>query len=78
MGRLSRLAARGSDAVRKAYKKVETRVLVAQGRKAVRARFERVSSVSRKAAKAGLLAGAVAAAGVLVREVRKRAVRSGE
>jgi hypothetical protein len=73
MGKLTRkLATKGAEAARKAYKKVETRILVAQGRKAVREKVETVSKVSRKAAKTGLIMGAMAAAGVLVREIGKR------
>jgi hypothetical protein len=69
---LNRLAAKGKDAAHKAYEKAETKILVAQGRKAVREKAQTVGKVSRKAAKTGLLVGALAAAGVVLREVRKR------
>lgn len=69
---LRTLGAKGKDAARKAFQKVETRVLVAEGRKAVREKTHTVAKVSRKAAKAGLLAGAMAAAGVVLREIKKR------
>jgi hypothetical protein len=69
---LTRLAAKGKDAARKAYENVETRILVAEGRKAVREKAQTVGKVSRKAAKTGLIVGAIAAAGVVMREVRKR------
>jgi Ni,Fe-hydrogenase III small subunit len=73
MTKLTRkLAAKGREAARKAYEKVETRVLVAEGRKAVRGKIRTTARVSRKAAKTGLIVGALAAAGVVVREVRKR------
>ncbi|HEY7682496.1 MAG TPA: hypothetical protein VH879_07610 [Gemmatimonadales bacterium] len=73
MGKLTRkLATKGADAIRKAYEKVETRVMAATGRKVVRGKVRTVANVSRKAAKAGLVAGAVSAAGVVVREIRKR------
>jgi hypothetical protein len=73
MGKLTRkLIARGKAAAEKAYEKVETRILVAEGRKAVRGKARSAARVSRKAAKAGLIAGAMTAAGVVVREIRKR------
>jgi hypothetical protein len=58
--------------VRKAYDKVETRLMAAVGRKAVKGKLKAAKTVGRKAARAALTAGAVAAAGVLLREVRKR------
>jgi hypothetical protein len=73
MGRLTRkLVGKGKDAARKVYENVETRVLVAEGRKAVRTKVRTAAKVGRKAAKAGLLVGALTAATVVVREVRKR------
>jgi hypothetical protein len=60
------------NAARGAYEKVETRVLVAEGRKAVKGKARTVAKVSQKAAKTGLIVGALAAAGVVLREVRKR------
>jgi hypothetical protein len=76
MGKLSRkVAAKSSEAARKVYDKLETRILVAEGRKAVRGKARTVAKVSRKAAKTGLIVGALAAAGVVVREVRRRRER---
>jgi hypothetical protein len=73
MAKLTRkLASRAKTAVQKAYEKVETRVLVAEGRKAVRSKAHTVAKVSRKAAKTGLIVGAVTAAAVVAREIRKR------
>jgi hypothetical protein len=69
---MGKLTKRGKAAVRKAYKKVETKVLVAEGRKSVRRKAGTVTKVSKKAAKTGLIAGAIVAAGVVVREIRKR------
>jgi hypothetical protein len=69
---LRRLGTKGRDAARKAYEKVETRILVAEGRKAVREKAHTVAKVSQKAAKTGLLVGAMAAAGVVLREIKKR------
>jgi len=57
---------------RKAYKKVETRVLVAEGKKSVQRKVTTVKKVTRKAIKTGILTGALAAAGVVAREIRKR------
>jgi hypothetical protein len=74
MGKLTRkLASRVKAAVHDAYEKVETRILVAEGRKAVRSKASTVAKVSRKATKAGLIVGAMTAAGVVAREIRKRA-----
>lgn len=73
MGKLTRkLATNARAAIHDAYEKVETRILVAEGRKAVKAKTRAVAKVSRKATKAGLIAGVMAAAGVVVREIRKR------
>jgi CO dehydrogenase/acetyl-CoA synthase epsilon subunit len=73
MGKLKKkLVSKGSNAARKAYEKVETRVLVAAGRRAVRRKAQTVAKVSKRAMKAGLIVGAVAAAEVVVREVLKR------
>ena len=73
MSRLTRkLAARGTAAAREAYERVETRVLVSAGRKAVRNKVRAVGKVSRKAVKTGLVGGALTAAGVVVQEIRTR------
>jgi hypothetical protein len=66
------LARRAGKKLRQAYEKVENRILVAQGRKALRAKKREAVRVSRKAAKAGVVAGVAAAAGVLLREFRNR------
>ncbi len=58
--------------LRKAYHDLETRVLAAAGRNAIRRRVRTVRQVSRKAVRTGLIAGTVAAVGVVIREVRKR------
>lgn len=63
---------RRKGVVRKAYEKLETRILVAQGRKTVRAKADKVAKVTRKAVKTGLITGGIAAATVVVRAVRKR------
>jgi len=74
---LAKLAARSRNAAHKAYEKVETRILVAQGRKAVREKAQTVGKVSRKAARTGLIVGALTAAGVVIREVRRRRRQKG-
>jgi CO dehydrogenase/acetyl-CoA synthase epsilon subunit len=73
MGKLTKtIAAKGAETARKAYEKLETRILVAEGRKAVRGKAQTVAKVSRKATRAGLIVGALAAAGVVAHEVRRR------
>ena len=73
MGKIAKkILMKGKDAARGVYEKVETRVLVAEGRKAVKGKARTVAKVSQKAAKTGLIVGALAAAGVVVREIRKR------
>jgi len=66
-----KLAAKGRKAAHKAYDKVETRVLLWQGRKAVDRKLRNTARVGKKAAKAGLIVGTLVAAGVVRREVRK-------
>jgi hypothetical protein len=67
-----RLAGRRKGMTRKVYEKLETRILVAQGRKAVRAKAAKVAKLTRKAVKTGLITGGIAAAAVVVRAVRKQ------
>lgn len=55
-----------------AYHDLETRVLARAGRSAIRRRVRTVGRVGRKAFRTGLIAGTVAAAAVVVREIRKR------
>ena len=69
---IKKLTSRGGKTARKAYQKAETRFLVAQGRKSVKGKVRTVKRVTRKAVKTGLLTGAIAAASVVVREIRKR------
>lgn len=51
--------------------RVEEKVLAAVGRKALRDKARAVARVGKKAAKVGLITGAVAAAVVIRREIRK-------
>ena len=67
-----RLSTKGRTAVRDAYEKVETKVLAAAGRRAIRQKTEAIARVGKKAVKTGLVVGAVAATGVAVREIAKR------
>jgi hypothetical protein len=61
----------GKRAIRKAYDKVETKVMAAVGRKAVQVKLSEAKVVGRKAARAALAAGAMAAASVVIKEIRK-------
>jgi hypothetical protein len=67
-----KLIARGKKAAQGAYERVENKILAAEGRRAVKGKVRTVKKVSRKAAKTGLIVGTLAAAGVVVREFRKR------
>jgi hypothetical protein len=67
-----RLLRRAKDVAQNAYEKVETKVLVAEGRKSVQRKANTVARVSRKAAKTGAVVGALTAVGVVAHEIRKR------
>ncbi len=69
---MSKVTKKVSRAAGRARDKVETKLLVAEGRRSVRAKVATVKKVTRKAVKAGLIAGAFAAAGVVIRETKKR------
>jgi hypothetical protein len=60
------------DVARSAYKKVETEVLAVEGRRSLERKARVVANVTRKAVKAGIVAGAVVATAVVVRDIRKR------
>lgn len=68
------LKKRGAKAVRELYHEAETRVLVAEGRKAVRRKAQVATAITKKAAKTGLIAGVAVAAAVVVRQLRKRRI----
>jgi hypothetical protein len=73
MGKMTkRLARRGKNAARKAYDKLESKVMAALGRKAVRSKVKGVKAVAKRAAKKALIAGGLAAAGVVASELRRR------
>ena len=69
-------AARKSAAkVKEIAADLETRALIAEGRRSVRTKTATVKKVSKKALKTGFVTGAMAAAAVVVHEVRKRRAR---
>jgi hypothetical protein len=71
-----KLVKRGTKAARKTLGKVETEVMAAVGRKTVRSKIgaakKAAGQVGRAAAEAALVAGASAAAGMLVSRMRKK------
>ncbi|MBC7896485.1 MAG: hypothetical protein H7066_13805 [Cytophagaceae bacterium] len=70
--RMDEVARKTKAAAKKTYDKVETKVLVAEGRKSFQRKARAVAKVSKKAVKTGAIAGALVAAAVVVREIRKR------
>jgi hypothetical protein len=58
--------------LRRAAEEVETRILVAEGRRSVRRKARVTAAVAKRAAKTGLVLGVLAAATVVAREVKKR------
>lgn len=80
MGKMTRkLAKRGKAAARKAYEKLESKVMAAVGRRAVKSKVkvakEEVKAVAKRAAKKALVAGGLAAAGVVAKEIQARRAR---
>ena len=72
MARLTKKAVGKKGAVRRAYDKVETKLMAAVGRRTVRGGKKAAKTITRKAAKAALIAGSLAAAKVVLDEVRER------
>ena len=66
------VARSAKSATRKAYDKAETSVMAAVGRKTVKGKVKTVKTVATRAGKSALIAGGLAAAGVVVSEFRKR------
>jgi hypothetical protein len=64
--------AKGKRSLKKAYQRIEARVAEAAGRRSLQRRKRVVGEVLKKAARAGAAVGAIAAAAVVAREVRKR------
>jgi len=69
---IRKLSERGRNLARTAYERVETKILVAEGRKAVKRKLATGAKVTKKAAKAAAIAGTIAAGMVVAREIRKR------
>lgn len=72
MGMIRKLGSRGAEAARRAAGTVKTRILVGEGRRSIRRKMNAVGTVTRKAARAGVIVGTAAAASVVTREIRKR------
>jgi hypothetical protein len=72
MAKRIRKAPKKKNLARRAYAKLENKVMAAVGRKAVRHGARTAKVISQKAAKAALVAGTIAAAKVLLDEVRAR------
>lgn len=70
------LVKRGKRVAGKALDKVETEIMAAVGRKSVRTKVgaakKAAAQVGRAAVKAGLIAGATAAVGILAEKIRKK------
>jgi len=54
------------------YEKLETKVMAIEGRRSVRAKARAAGKVGKRAAKAGLLVGALAALEVVLQELARR------
>ena len=75
MGTVKKRTSKGINAVRKVYQKAETEFLAAQGRKAVREKAEFAVATTKKAARAGLVAGVITSAAVVYGAVKRRKAR---
>jgi len=69
---MSELTRRIGRATKRAIEDAETRVLANEGRKSLKSKVARVKRVTKKALKAGAIAGAVVATAVVMRERKKR------
>lgn len=67
-----RATKQAKSAAKRVFEKAESSVMASVGRKAVRAKVKEAGVVGKKAAKAALISGAIAAASVVVKEIRKR------
>lgn len=73
MGNATKQAAkRARAATREAYDKAESTVMAAVGRRTVKRNVKKAKAVAARAGKSALIAGSIAAAGVVVSEIRKR------
>lgn len=68
----SRWARKGKSTAQQVYKKVETELMAAEGRRSVRAKARAAGRVGKRAAKAGLLVGTLAALEVVLHELSRR------
>ena len=72
MAKLTRKSPKRKGVVRRTYAKLEDRMMAAAGRRAVKTAARRAKAISRKAMKAALLAASLAAAKVVLDEVREQ------
>ena len=70
--RASRWGKRTKNAARQVYEKMETEVMAMEGRRSVRAKARAAGRVGKRAAKVGLLVGALAALEVVLAELGRR------
>lgn len=69
---MPKLTERAARAGRRAIDEVETRVLVAEGKKSLRTKVARAKRITTKALKTGAIVGAVVATAVVMRERKKQ------
>lgn len=69
---MAKLTDKVTRAAGRKVKEVETRILAAEGRKSIKAKIANVKRVTKKALKAGAIAGAIVATAVVMRERKKR------
>lgn len=69
---MAKLTDKVARAAGRKVKEVETRILAAEGRKSIKAKVANVKRVTKKALKAGAIAGAIVATAVVMRERKKR------
>ena len=73
MGKATKkVAKRAKSATKEAYGTVESKVMAAVGRSTVKRKVKGAKVVAARAGKSALIAGSLAAAGVVVSELRKR------
>ncbi|MEO8636725.1 MAG: hypothetical protein ABI587_15730 [Gemmatimonadales bacterium] len=74
----TKLLVRGKKAARGAYDRLETKVMAATGRRVLKSKVKTVKKVGGQAARAALVAGALAAAGVVIQQIGKRRKSPGD
>ena len=72
---MARVIDRAAKRARRLAEEAELHILAAEGRRSIATKIERAKRVTKKALKAGAIAGAVVATAVVVREIRKRRKR---